>query len=181
MWLQNSSVLPTRLSGPSRVPINLVWEYRFFCLIPSISPVSKVTGIVGHFFFSKMLTKNNWHQCFEYEKLWNVLVHFRGFSCANFLNIRRKSGVTWKDMIDISNFWVCDLMTGPCLGLLFFEQTIDSCCSISKSVNHISDHGLKCLSACIISTGKSECVTKFWFASKNFWTNLHTKSPKWNN
>ena len=50
----------------------------------------------------------------------------------------------------------------------FFEQAldflIDSWCSISKSVNHISDHGFKCPPGSVISTDTSENVAKFRFA-----------------
>ena len=33
----------------------------------------------------------------------------------------------------------------------------DSWCSISESVNHVSDHGFKCILGSVISTGKSVC------------------------
>ena len=50
---------------------------------------------------------------------WLVLVHFRIVYCANFLHIGQQSGVTWKGMIEISEF-ECDSVTGDCLNLIFF-------------------------------------------------------------
>ena len=48
----------------------------------------------------------------------------------------------------------------------FFEQTFNCrCCSISKSVNNVSDHGFKCLLVSVISTDKSTCAAQYRFAS----------------
>ena len=34
---------------------------------------------------------------------WQVLVYFRVFYCQNFLKIEQQNGITWQDMIDVSN------------------------------------------------------------------------------
>ena len=74
-----------------------------------------------------------------------VIVECRVVYCED-LNIKQKNGTTFSQFD-------------------FFEQTlIDSWCSISKSVSHISDHGFNCLLGSVISTDKSECVAKFSFA-----------------
>ena len=55
-------------------------------------------------------------------RFWQVIVHFCVAYCANFLNIVQQNGVTWKDMIDISNFRVWNPMTGTCLNLTFSKK-----------------------------------------------------------
>ena len=57
-------------------------------------------------------------------------------------------------------------LSGTCLNLTSpIKLLIDRWCSMSKSVNHISGDGLKCISWSMISTCKSKCVAKFRFAS----------------
>ena len=94
-------------------------------------------------------------------RLWQVLVPFRVDYYANFVNIWQQDRVTWKDMIDISNFPVWDPVAATCLILAFLNKLlIDSWRSISKSVNHFFDHGFECLFGSLISTDTIQNVLR---------------------
>ena len=78
---------------------------------------------------------------------------------TNFWNIERHNGLTWKNIIDISNFIVWNPVTGTYLILTFsVKLLIDSWCNISDSFNHIFDHDFKCLLESVISADMSEYV-----------------------
>ena len=85
---------------------------------------------------------------------------------ANFSNIRRQNGSTWRETIDVSRFRVFYPVTRTCLRLIFSNEIFsDTCCSISKNANLISGLGLKCCLGSVISTDKSQCFAKFWLGS----------------
>ena len=92
---------------------------------------------------------------FSRRSLWKSLKHV----AVKWFNL--------KNVIDISTFLVWDPMFGTWLDLIFSSKFLfESWCSISESVNHVSDHGFKCsFLGSAISTGKSDCVMKFRFAS----------------
>ena len=74
------------------------------------------------------------------------------------------NGVSCKSMIDIR---FQDPVTGTCLNMTFWTKLLtDSWCSISKSVNQISNHGFIGLLEFVNSTDKSESVANFRFASE---------------
>ena len=57
-------------------------------------------------------------------------------------------------------------VTSTCLNLTFSNKhLVDRCCSISRSVNHVSDHGFECLLGSMVSTDGSGYAAKFCFAS----------------
>ena len=105
---------------------------------------------------------------FEHETVWQELVHFRVDYCANLVNMGQRKDLIWRNVIDFWTFlvWWCPVF-GTWLNLIFSNKLLfDSWCSISESVNHVSDHDCKCfILGSAISNGKSECVMKFRFAS----------------
>ena len=99
---------------------------------------------------------------------WLILVHFGVVYCANFLNIVKEKMASPENTWLTSTFRVWDPVTCNCLNLMCSNKLlIDSWCSSSKSFNHTSNQGFKCLSGFVISTNRSECVAKFRFACIN--------------
>ena len=95
---------------------------------------------------------------FEYERLWQVLDSFRVVYCANHINVGQRIGLAWRDVCDFSVFLVWDPVTDNWSNSLFLRKLLfDSWCSISKSINHVSDHGFKSILGSVISNGKSVC------------------------
>ena len=100
-----------------------------------------------------------------------ILVIFCVVYCSNFLITRQKNVVTWKELIDISSLSVkpCDRYSSQFD--LSNKSLVDSWCSCSKIVNHISDRSFNCLSGSVIPTDKSKCIAKFRFAAVFISTN----------
>ena len=98
------------------------------------------------------------------QTVWQVLVHFWVVYCPNFQNIGHQCGLTWEIVSDVSTFRVWDryLSDIDFSYKVFFDS---SWCRFFKSVNHISDHSLKCLSKSLFSVYLSECDAKFLSAS----------------
>ena len=69
-----------------------------------------------------------------------------------------RNGLTCQDVFDIPAFLLWDPVTGPWNNLIFSSKFLFGWwCSISKSVNHISGHGFKCILESVFSTGRSVC------------------------
>ena len=96
---------------------------------------------------------------------WLVLVHFGVVDYSNLLNVGQRIRVTWKRwltllVLEYESLWQV------LVSIWLFRTNSDwHRCSNSKSVDHISDHGFKCLLGFVILTDKSKCVAKFMFAS----------------
>ena len=94
---------------------------------------------------------------------------------SNSLNNQQQNGVIWKDMIEISTIYV-EKVWQELISIWLF---IDSWCSNSKKVNHISDDDFKYFLAPASSNYKSKCFAKLRFVTvflcflnQNVWRRL---------
>ena len=130
------------------------------CSKRSFTCIWKWDSVVGKLFFFALFTVE-----FSYDA-WDVQEY-----CTVRLNVSSvglQNVGTSKDCI-YRFIWNWDTVADTCLNLTFRNKLlIDSwfsCCSNSKVVNPISDHGFKCLSKCLISINNAECVAKIRFTS----------------
>ena len=112
----------------------------------------------------------NTYQFFLDDTVWWALFHFRVFFRANILN-GQQNGVTWKDMIYISNFILWDTVTKT-WSRNFFEQPSDRHLVIFLKVSIMYPIIIRMFSwtfdtqpSSLLSTDKSKCAAKLRFTS----------------
>ena len=98
--------------------------------------------------------------------IWDSVAVTCSFSCNLLYKFLKQGAAEWSNLKNCD--WRCNFCSmRPCYRYLtqfdFSGKLLfDSWCSISKSVNYVSDH---CFQQSMISTGKSEYIMKFRFAS----------------